>query len=510
MAEVGDESFGHNRALPPQILAFSSFPVTRFPLLQICFRVTLILGWLLATGCSLSSDYYRGLEASIGAGKFDHADKLVAQAQGDYGSKSRLLYLMDRGMTLHLAGRYQESNALLEEADQLVDDLYTRRVRNEITSLLVNDTQRPFEGASYEQIMIHVIKGMNYAVLENFEGAAVEGRKIDHRLNVLADSVDSDDYHDDPFARYFSGILFEALGDFNNALVSYKNAYEGYKRFRSWLKIEVPQSLQIDLLRMAKALQLEEDYQYYQQEFSNFPTSYVVDDTDLSQIVIVGLTGQAPRIEDQFLDLPISLNALKLVLQTKAVTRRHSRGARPLQSALYGLNGHVVRVALPKLIPQLSRLSRMEVTMIGQGEAYSGKSQLVHNITATAKKNLADRMTRTTIKAVARAALKLSIAEGIGKGVGSTAKKKHTQKLVRQSVSAFFRIFAIATEEADKRSWRTLPGAIYLTRLWVRPGTYEVRVTPFNRQGQSLSSFTHSNVTLSPGSIRFLTARLVH
>ena len=143
MAEVGDESFGHNRALPPQNLAFSSFPVTRFPLLQICFRVTLILGWLLATGCSLSSNYYRGLEASIGAGKFDHADKLVAQAQGDYGSKSRLLYLMDRGMTLHLAGRYQESNALLEEADQLVDDLYTRRVRNEITSLLVNDTQRP-------------------------------------------------------------------------------------------------------------------------------------------------------------------------------------------------------------------------------------------------------------------------------------------------------------------------------------------------------------------------------
>ena len=510
MAEVGGESFEQYRVFPLQVLTFSSLGLSHFPILKTCFSVTLLMVWCVATGCSLSSTYYRGVEASIGAGKFENADNLVAQAEDNYGEKSRLLYLMDRGMTLHLAGRYQESNVLLEEADQLVDELYTRRVRNEIAALLVNDSQKPFEGAFYEQVMINVIKGMNYAVLGDFEGAAVEGRKINHRLNVLADSVDSDDYHDDPFARYFSGILFEAIGDINNALVSYKNAYDGYQTFRPWLKIEVPHSLKLDLLRVTKTLRLDEDHQYYQQEFPNIQGPYDFDDSNVSQIVIFGLTGQAPRIEDQFLDLPVSFQALNLVLQTKSVTRGHSRGARPLQSALYGLSGQVVRVALPKFIPQPSRLGSIAVTMTGQGEAYSEKSQLVHDITATAKKNLSDRMTRTTIKAVARAALKLSIAEGLGRGIGATAKNKNTQKLLRQSVSAFARIFAIATEEADKRSWRTLPGSIHLTRLWVSPGTYEVSVKPFRRRLQSVPLGTRSNVTLVPGSFRFLTARLVH
>jgi hypothetical protein len=510
VAEVGGESFGQHRVFPLQVLTFPSFVLSGFPLLKMCVGVTLMMVWCVATGCSLSSTYYRGLDASIGAGKFENADNLVAQAESDYGNKSRLLYLMDRGMTLHLAGRYQESNALLEEADQLVDDLFTRRVRNEVAALLVNDTQRPFEGAYYEQVMIPVIKGMNYATLGDWEGAAVEGRKIDHRLNVLADTVDPDDYHDDPFARYISGIFFEANGDFNNALVAYKNAYQGYKTFRPWLKVGVPYSLKLDLLRMTQALQVEEDHQYYQEEFSNFRMPHDEGRQNVSQIVIVGLTGRAPRIEDQFLDLPISLQALNVVLQTKAVTRRNARGARPLQSAVYGLNGHVVRVALPKFIPQPSQLDLMSVTLKGEGGSYSEKSHLVHSITTTAKKNLSDRMASTTVRAVARAALKLSIAEGIGKGAGSTAKKNSTQQVVQQSVSALARIFAIATEEADKRSWRTLPGAIHLMRLWVRPGTYEVSVKPFNRQGQAISSPTRSVMTLPPGSIRFLTIRFAN
>ena len=35
--------------------------------------------------------------------------------------------------------------------------------------------------------------------------------------------------------------------------------------------------------------------------------------------------------------------------------------------------------------------------------------------------------------------------------------------------------FAVASEEADKRSWRTLPDEIHLARAWVSPGEYRVQ-----------------------------------
>jgi hypothetical protein len=34
--------------------------------------------------------------------------------------------------------------------------------------------------------------------------------------------------------------------------------------------------------------------------------------------------------------------------------------------------------------------------------------------------------------------------------------------------------FAVASEESDKRSWRTLPDEIHLARAWVSPGSYRV------------------------------------
>jgi hypothetical protein len=34
--------------------------------------------------------------------------------------------------------------------------------------------------------------------------------------------------------------------------------------------------------------------------------------------------------------------------------------------------------------------------------------------------------------------------------------------------------YAVASEESDKRSWRTLPDEIHLARVWVSPGSYIV------------------------------------
>ena len=67
---------------------------------------------------------------------------------------------------------------------------------------------------------------------------------------------------------------------------------------------------------------------------------------------MISYNGRAPRKEDQFLDLPISLDALQLVLLNRGFSQSNRYSNRAVDTVLYGLNGRVVRVALPRLVPQ--------------------------------------------------------------------------------------------------------------------------------------------------------------
>ncbi len=212
---------------------------------------------LLLAGCGPSGNRYLLVDKSLLANDYQQADAIVQQAEKEYGAKSRVLYGMDRGMTLQLAGDYQQSNDVLEQAEEELDRLYTRSIRTESLAFMTNDTALPYEGDPYEQVMINVLKALNYASLNQWQDALVEARRIDHRLNVLADRTkDKAAYRDDGFARYLSGILYESAGDMNNAFIAYRKAYETFEATRAWTRTGVPAQLRADLLRTAEALAL--------------------------------------------------------------------------------------------------------------------------------------------------------------------------------------------------------------------------------------------------------------
>ena len=246
----------------------SRLPSSFQPWRQVLLSIVLV-GFLPACGPTLK--HYGGVERSLRGGNPQKAVQLVEGAEADYDDKSHLLYLMDLGMTLHLAGQYEESNARLQEADDLVEEQYTKRVRDEASAILVNESELPYRGDPYEHVMINVITALNYALLQQLPDALVEARKIDHRLNVLTDSVDKDEYHEDPFARYLTGVLYEASGDLNNAFIAYRKAKDAYSLAQSWSHITLPDILKRDLLRVTKALHLSEEYQEYHEAFPDMP-----------------------------------------------------------------------------------------------------------------------------------------------------------------------------------------------------------------------------------------------
>ena len=171
-----------------------------------------------------------------------------------------MLYGMDRGILLQMAGEYQASTAWLEQAEEEVERLYTRRLHTEALALFTNDARPPFEGEPHGQTMINVLKAINYATLGQWEDALLESRRIDHRLNIRSDhATTSDTYRDDAFARYVMGVLYEAAGDLDNAWVAYQPAHEAYLSAHA-SRMGLPHMLCDDLLRMSQVLHREEHF----------------------------------------------------------------------------------------------------------------------------------------------------------------------------------------------------------------------------------------------------------
>jgi len=437
---------------------------------------------------------------------YQRADAAIKEAEDEYGDKSRVLYGMDRGMTLHLAGDYKQSNLLLEQSDDEVERLYTRKVRTETAAFLTNDNALPYEGDPYEQVMLNVVKALNYAMLGLWQESLVEARRIDHRLNVLSDRVkDKSAYREDGFARYLTGILYESTGDVNNAFIAYRKAYETYDSMKGWSRVGEPRQLQSDLLRTTDGLHLTSEFTAYERAFPGVPWQSVQAQQNLAQVVVISYNGRAPRKEDQFLDLPISMDALQLVLINRALTNPNTPENRAKDSVLYGLNGRVVRVALPKLIPQPTQVPVDIVTLnAASGDPVLVKTEPVHQVTALAEKSLSERLPGIAVKAVARAATKYAMAEAATRGSQSAAGQKNAD-WVGLLVSLIAHGYAVASEESDKRSWRTLPDQIHLARRWVSPGHYDVRGAGFTGEGPPGSR----SLSLSPGQTLFLIQRVV-
>ncbi len=463
---------------------------------------------VLLTGCGPSANRYFLIEQSLFAGNPQRAAAIVEQAEKEYGAKGRLLYEMDRGMVLQLAGQYQQSSAALERAEEEVERLYTRSIRSETAAFLSNDNVLPYEGDAYEHVMINVINALNYAVQGQLQEALVEARRIDHRLNVLGDRVkDVNKYRNDGFARYVSGILYEAAGDLNNAFIAYRNAYEAYKSMQGWSRMSAPPSLRSDLLRTAEALSLTTELAEYRQAFPDVEWQLGSSQEQLAQVVMISYNGRAPRKEDLFLDVPVSMDAAQLVLLNRGVFQSAYRRDRVADSVLYGLNGEVVRVALPRLVPQKTRVASESMTLTDSlGHSITVRSEPAHNVTALAEKSLSERLPSMTVKAVARAATKFAMAEGVTIGAQHAAGQD-AALWVGPLVELLAKGLAVASEESDKRSWQTLPDEIHVTRAWVPPGQYHVSIRP---SGQEVTTAKdEQTMALTEGQTVFIIRRVM-
>jgi hypothetical protein len=386
------------------------------------------------------------------------ATEYVEKREKNYGPNRRLLFLLDSATVNMLCGNYVVSNDYFHRAEDLAEELWTRSVSREAASFLVNDYTIPYSGEDFERALINLFSAINYAVMGKNEDALVECRRLDANLSVFNQKYENKSvYKEDAFGRYLSGIIYEAADDLNDAYIDYFKAYQAFRDYKRDYGTPVPLILEEDLVRTAEATQRSNELRSLIDVAVGVP-SYQ-DSRKLGKVVIIHFTGTGPVKEEEKLSIPIE------------------RGTIPLAFPRF------------RVLPPSCRDGEVIAESVSQIE-HSG-SVLVEDINRIAVKDLNDRRGRVVAKVIGRAVVKQVAIDA--------ATKDIKDKNERDMAKVFLNLMSSALEKADTRSWRTLPGEIYLSRMFLPEGKYSIYAKPCGREKVLIDS-----ILIKPGETKFL------
>ncbi|MGE5624129.1 MAG: COG3014 family protein [Bacillota bacterium] len=386
--------------------------------------------WLAAVVCACAGcaanyqDVMRQVGQDLAAQQPQAALKSLDKLQG---GGDQLLYLLNKAMVLRMQGDYAGSVQAFEQAKPLMLYLEATSVTETAAALTLSEGTRTYQAPLYERLLVHVYQALNFLQMGEPDQARVEAAQIDDLLKRLYPNTDASPTGGDAFPRYFSGLVYEDLGEYSDAMIAYRQAYQGYKA-QGDSDAAIPQDLKLSLCRLADFLGLNDELDGYKQRFGidNWPP---VDKQDAQgQVIFVFGDGLGPLKFAQTAMLPNPAN------------------------------GHYYSVTLPVLRRRPPMIQAAEVTVADD----TVRTERVASIAADASQQMAaDRP-------------KLLAAEFSRNVVRNVAANEADKKA--QGLGMVVSLIASAADQADIRIWGTLPDNIQVARLRLPPGIYDLTV----------------------------------
>jgi hypothetical protein len=433
---------------------------------------------LAVSGCTTFSSSFAVIENQLAAQQFGPALQTL-EKQG-YAQRDEVLYLLNQGMLRRMNGDYAGSNLSLEAAKGRMDALYATSVTETTLTFVVNDATQSYVGEEHEQVLVHLYKALNYLELHQLNEARVEALQVDIRLREIGGKFSGAQYTEDAFARYLTGMIYEELEEWSDALIAYRKAYEAYQNSAGITAVPVPRALQYDLLRMTQRQGLTAERNKYRKEFGITQWSSVAERREQGELVFILHNGLAPIKRERSVAVPDpSIN-------------------------------HIIRVSLPyyeshPVMVTGARVSARALANPGQTESglaeSSASTELMEDIDAIARKNLSAKLPGITVRAVARAAAKRAISRAAQQAARSSNDRNDAMAALILGFGV--EVTTILTERADTRSWLTLPHDIRLARLPLPPGMYMVRVDFLGYGDQAIATREYP-VTIERGRKQYI------
>jgi uncharacterized protein len=490
--------------------------------------------WLCAclplVGCAVFGPYGTGPEGMTGfdtdlrrlarAGEFERALELTEEGAGGAAGDD-LLRLLHRAAVLRYAGEHAESNRLLQEAELEIDERYTRSVSRAALSLLANDRILAYRPPRVERLMVHYYGALNYLALREPDEAAVEARRLAALLDGSEEmEFDPGETHLRRALRYFTGAVFEAAREWNDAEVAYRNAWIGWD----------PAAPPIDPDTLTGGGQLARALVGITP--ARLDRSAPLG-TDSAEVVLILESGFIAHRVQRSAAVPIyrrdrdafgsgdegatydaGLCVAARVLGASYVGDRASRCYRPRGSSLF-----VVTAAWPALQGRSDGVTGGRLSARGPDPAgplaslpASGPETAVWadsvplgltlDLSSAYAAEFEGRLGGTVAKAVARAATKYLVVEATKKAV------KEEDETLGDVVGLLGNVAAIASEHADLRSWHLLPGALRIARIRVPAGPVELSVVLDQAGPAATRIIPLGSLSVAAGSVAVVDARV--
>ncbi len=451
----------------------------RWPFRDICIRFTLAGLIPLTSSCSSAPSVQPQVNGLVVANRLEMAKKVLDSQAASYGPNNQLLYWLDRGLVFHFSKDFAESIETFARAQGQFDELYTQSLSKIASTWLVNDYMAPYRGEDFELVLVNVFQALNYVGLGQIQEALVEARDVDTKLSAINSQYpvgQKNVYREDAFARLLMGILYETSGapeDLNDAFISLVQAADVYERdYTLYYQTGVPRLLKENLLALAQwmgPLEFEE----YHARYRDVGFESLKEKRENAEVYLIQDNGLAPlKIQHSF---PVPLP-----------------------------DGIVSKIAFPQYKERIydTAASKLVARDFLEEKEFYSESELCENIAAIAIQNLKNRRLRVFAKAVLRPAAKYMLE----KSQESSIRRRGGEGglMAYKGVSS---LYNLSSEQADLRSWQTLPAEIRLARLILKPGQYALRVENFDKNGNRIEDVNLGSVELKKGEKRFFVIR---
>ncbi|AXG75066.1 hypothetical protein DVK85_12830 [Flavobacterium arcticum] len=429
--------------------------------------------------CGTYNSKTSDIESDLYNGNFD---KAVAGIEGNKFLKkkrNKLLYLMEKGKVEYMRGNYEISNKLLEEAYILIDDIIKTNAGQAIASKLTNPMAMPYKGEDFEKVTIYYYKALNYFMLGKPNEALVEAKRINIKLYELNEKYkeNKNKYSEDAFSQILQGIIYESVGDINNAFIAYRNAEEIYtKNGGDFFGVPMPEQLKKDLLRTSKLMGFTQEYNDYRTKFNiavedtpkkTTPEDYQAKPT--SEAIIFWENGVGPA-KDQIVITASGGSGIFYGSYMDGDMLEEIIIPIPTGANIGSINA----IAIPKYRERGAYYNKAEIIVNGKPQNFN----LAQDFYPIAKQCLKDRMLRETIGLVTRFAAKKATSAGLG-AIGKQLLGDTGGDLIKLGAD----VAGAATEKADTRNWQTLPATISYTRVPLHEGENKFIIRKYGPMG---------------------------
>ncbi|MDH3297771.1 MAG: hypothetical protein OEM96_05795 [Gemmatimonadota bacterium] len=424
------------------------------------FRRAAVVGLCLATaGCGLLGPRTRGpdglsvydgdLRRLVRQSRFEDALEVAEADAADAGDD--LLAALNLALVEHYAGLHESSNARLQSVDIEIEARFTKSVSKAALSLITSDRALEWLPSRFERPMIHVYGALSYLSLDELDEAAVEARRLSRLLDDMGERQLSGD-EADVYAtlRYFTGAVFEAAGEWNDAHVAYR-----YAGFEDELSRPPPGTGDVVLL-VESGFVANRVEQSVNLLINAGDADYLRSGSDHDRRHAASCLSR-----DR---LGFAYESFGLPLEVDDCRRDRPRSGTDHDHDDDGV-AYLLRIAWPVMRRSIDAVETGYVRWdVGSATMtdLEGEGLLQADLSGAAISDFNSHAAEVLIKAVARAAVKYAVVDAV-------ADDSEVAQVLGNAVTALL-------ERADTRSWTLLPSNLHILRMSLPAGNHRIVV----------------------------------